>query len=251
MTLHTKKLDAALDELRRQVEAVVREEQLRDQLTGLGNAHALSETLKNALDSDGTFWLAFVEVDYFKRINDKYGYQLADGLLQKIAKRLGTFDDYLPGTIPIRAHGDEFYLFGRITPALNDHELHEALDRVRSEIAGISVMTAQGAMRATVSVGWMTSTDGGDEVLTERAVMHRVEAAVSAAKVSGRNRVVRYSPEVEKAQRRSIRDDCSNCRASFTVEVPVDSPHTGSLYCPNCGKPRARLLCDDRCHEER
>ncbi|MGC4067957.1 MAG: GGDEF domain-containing protein [Polyangiaceae bacterium] len=81
MTPHNRTLDAALDELRRQIEALVREEQLRDQLTGLGNAQALSETLKTALESDVSFWLAFLDVDYFKRINDKYGYQLADGLL--------------------------------------------------------------------------------------------------------------------------------------------------------------------------
>jgi two-component system, cell cycle response regulator len=240
MTPHREKLDSALQELRRQVEALVREEQLRDQLTGLANGQALSELLKSALESAEGFWCALVEIDYFKRINDEFTYEVADGLLQKIAKRLSSFEDYLSGTIPIRAHGDEFYLFGQGYARDAAPRIHDALDRLREEIAGIHIPTEHGDMACTVSVGWMTTDDGGEGVLTERAVLRMVEAAAGAAKVQGRNRVVRYSPQVEKTQRHSLRDDCPHCRASFTVEVPLDTTHTGDLRCPNCGAQRPR-----------
>lgn len=240
MRRHRDKLDAALQELRRQVEAVVREEQLRDQLTGLVNGLALSELLQSIIESNQAFWCAFVEVDFFKRINDQFSYQVADGLLQKIAKRLEAFEDYIPGTVPVRAHGDEFYLFGQLNDDGIEEKIHAALDRVREEISGISVPTEHGEMRCTVSVGWLTSRDAGDEVLTERLVLRHLEAAVGAANIQGRDRIVRYSPEVRKAQRRSVRDDCASCNASFTVEIPTDTDQTGELYCPNCGATRPR-----------
>ena len=173
MNRHREKLDAALDVLRREVEAVVREEQIRDQLTGLPNGFALSELLQSRIESNQEFWCAFVEVDYFKRINDQFSYEVADGLLQKIAKRLKAFEDYISGTIPIRAHGDEFYLFGPLTGEGIEERIHAALDRVREEISGISVPTEHGEMRCTVSVGWLTSRDGGDDVLTERLVLRQ------------------------------------------------------------------------------
>lgn len=240
MTLQREKLDAALQELRRQVEALVREEQLRDQLTGLANGQALSELLTSALESAEGFWCALVEIDYFKRINDEFTYEVADGLLQKIAKRLCAFEDYVNGTVPIRAHGDEFYLFGHGYVRESAPRIGEALDRIREELSCIHIPTERGDMACTVSIGWMTTDDGGEGVLTERAVLRMVEAAAGAAKVQGRNRVVRYSPAVEKMQRLSLRDDCPQCHASFTVEIPLHTTHTGDLRCPNCGAPRPR-----------
>ena len=233
------KLDEALAELRRQVEAVVREEQLRDQLTGLANGLALSEWLQSATENAERYWCALVEVDHFKRISDRFTYAVADGLLTRIAARLKAFNDYVTGTLPIRAHGDEFYLVGRL-PSPDTTVIGEALDRVRDEIAGIRIATEAGDMRCTVSVGWMTADDGGDAVVTERAVMQMVEAATAAAKMLGRNRVVRYSQEIAKKQRSSVRDDCAACLASFTVEIPTDTVHRGPLCCPNCGAGRER-----------
>ncbi len=244
MTQRRPNLDDALAEVRRQIEAVVRAEQIYDQLTGLGNALALSEALKTAIEDNAKLWCALIEVDYFKRVNDKFTYAVADSLLQAIAKRLGTFDDSIPETLAFRAHGDEFYLFGRRSDATSDSRIGERLDLVRREIAEIRLSTASGPMSCTVSIGWMSIDDAGDEeVLGERAILRMVEAATSAAKIRGRNQLVRYSPEVEKSQRRSFRDDCAACQATFTVEVPVESPHVGDLHCPNCGgtRPRPRI----------
>ncbi|MDX2056107.1 MAG: GGDEF domain-containing protein [Polyangiaceae bacterium] len=242
MTQQTQKLEAALGELQRQIEALVREEQLRDRLTGLGNDQALAESLRNALERGEPFWFAFIEVDYFKRVNDKFGYELADGLLQKIGKRLAAFEDYIASTMPIRAHGDEFYLLGPKGPNVVEGSIHDALQRLRAEIEGIAVSTEHGTMSCTVSIGWMTSDDTGDEILTHRVAMRMLEATVGTAKIQGRNCVIRYSPDVEKAQRRSIRDDCRECNSSFTLEVPLGSPHQGELFCPNCGARIERPL---------
>lgn len=234
------KIDDALDEVRRQIEAVVREEQIRDQLTGLANGLALSEALQSAIERNHQFWCALVEVDYFKRLNDRFSYAVADGLLLKIAKRLEGFDDYMVATLPVRAHGDEFYLFGQLGDTELESRVGPSLDRLREEIAGMRVPTQTGDMNCTVSIGWMTSSDAGETVLTERATLRMVEAATASAKMAGRNRVVRYSTAVEKAQRNSLRDDCLACGASFTVDVPLDTPHQGDLRCPNCGATRPR-----------
>ena len=234
------KLDEALEEVRRQIEAVVREEQMRDQLTGLANRLAMSERLQSAIEGGSPFWCAFIEIDYFKRINDKFGYDVADGLLLKVAKRLEHFDDYVPETLPIRTHGDEFYLLGTTSASNTAERIAAALESMRGEIAGVVVPTANGDMSCTVSIGWLTSDDGGEAVLTERTVVGMLEAAVGAAKTSGRNRTLRYTTEVAKQQRRSVRDDCGECRASFTVDIPSDTAAKEALFCPNCGHRHPR-----------
>jgi diguanylate cyclase (GGDEF)-like protein len=83
-----KQVDEALDSLRSAVEATVRAEQLRDQLTGLANDLALTQRIEAGIQKRERFWIAFVEIDFFKRVNDEFGYDLADGLLKEVGRQL-------------------------------------------------------------------------------------------------------------------------------------------------------------------
>ena len=115
MTSSAEKIDEALRALREVVAEVVRDEQLRDQLTKLGNDHALTEWIKTTMARQTPFWIAFLEVDRFKEINDVFGYTNADTLLKRIAEQLTTASSYFPqGVTAFRAHGDEFYLAGAL-----------------------------------------------------------------------------------------------------------------------------------------
>ena len=237
-------IDEALASLRREIEAVVRQEQMTDQLTGLGNGAALEEWTAKEVEDGRRFWCAMIEVDHFKRVNDQFGYTNADLVLTKIGGRLQSAEDYLGTVLAVRAHGDEFFLAGELSPDGGEVErVLAALEQVRTEVAAIRVTAKQpaGTMECTVSIGWAISDDGeSDLVITPREILQMLEAAVHEAKARGRNRVVRFEPSMRKKLRHSLRDTCSTCRASFVVDVPDDDTRSEDLFCPNCGERHPR-----------
>lgn len=241
MTGSSEKIEEALAALREAMSRVVREEQLRDQLTGLGNDQALTEWIKTQIDQQKPFWIAFLEVDRFKEINDAFGYTNADTLLQKIAEQLTLASSFFPnGVVPFRAHGDEFFLAGPLL-AGDEDEVASALDHVKATIGRmkVRVLQVERLMQCTVSVGWTTSRDeakGG-----QRGLRHNLELATSAAKHRGRDRVVRYGDDLLKSEVVSVRGDCGKCGSSFAASIPRGAlAAEPTLYCPNCGASRPR-----------
>lgn len=235
-------IEASLNQLRRLIEEAVKQERDTDQLTMLGNNAALNEELRDALDEEGRlFWIAFVEVDYFKRINDEYGYEQADALLMTVANHLAMCDDYLAeGARAFRAHGDEFFLVGYVDrDVIDEWAIQSALDQVCSSISKIrlKVQGKEKPMSCTVSIGWATSLDGrSDEHGRDpRAIRLYTEAAVADAKSKGRNTVVKYQAGMRQSSAQELRDKCSACKTSFTAAIPKDHYRPGSMFCPNCG----------------
>jgi diguanylate cyclase (GGDEF)-like protein len=234
-------IERVLGELRTHIRRAVRAEQLHDPLTGLPNDAALSEWIQTRIDEGAAFWLAFIEVDRFKNVNDVFGYEAADDLLRRISGQLKTAaQDFFGETcIPFRAHGDEFYLAG----AGPTGDLHDSLDRLRSAIGGIRVTFPDkpAPMRCTVSIGWATSTEAQSEPsgLTLRGLRGLVEIGVQQAK-RDRDTVVRFAPELRGFVGREGRADCGRCRAKFSMHVPASDPHGEQLFCPNCGERLAR-----------
>ncbi len=241
MTASSERIDEALSSLRRVVSEVVRSEQLRDQLTGLGNDHALTEWIQARMTERDAFWIAFFEVDRFKEINDEFGYANADTLLQRIAEQLKIAASFFPnGVVPFRAHGDEFFLAGPLERAA-DAEIAGTLEHVKTSIGQMKVRVRDKPrpMVCTMSVGWTTSRDqaqGG-----ERGLRHNLELATSEAKHLGRNRVVRYTDHLRKAEVVNLRRNCARCACSFSATIPRSAlASDGRLHCPNCGDTMER-----------
>lgn len=236
-------LNDAISEVRRQIERVVRLEQQRDRLTGLANDLALGEGIEDLIAGEDPFWIAFVEVDQFKRVNDEFGYDNADGLLRRVAKHLEYAVDFFPAKmVPYRPHGDEFFLLGLLADGDPGTDIHDGLEQIRTNIMRLSTPVAgkARAMKCTVSIGWALSTDAAGDNLTARHLKVMVEQAVDHAKRSGRNKVVRYSDGMSKSEVWTVRENCSSCKASFTVDIPAERTDVGNLACPNCHSQYAR-----------
>lgn len=229
-------IEEALDRLRAVIRRTVRAEQLVDQLTKLGNDDALNEWIQSQIEAGSPFWLAFVEIDRFKSINDEFGYDDADELLRRVAAQMknAATNFFTSSAVPFRAHGDEFFIGATGDAAGVDL----ALDQLRGAIAALRVKaeSREKPMRCTVSVGWATSEDalGSEKDLTKRSLRGIVESAVVEAKRE-RDRVVRYAPSMERPSGRDGRADCGACRARFTVSITHDDARTTPLWCPNCG----------------
>jgi diguanylate cyclase (GGDEF)-like protein len=239
-------IDVALAQLHAAVREQLRGEQLTDRLTRLANNEALSEWLQEKVESGADFWIAFVEIDRFKSVNDEFGYESANEFLRRLADRLSAAsrDYFAAGALAFRAHGDEFYLAGPMNTAGDlDAELAAKLEHVRSDIAQIQVAVEKASrpMRCTVSIGWLLSADSRatSDGCTQPAVRRQLEIAVSEAKHE-RDSVVRFTPEMHKPSHRDARGDCPTCRAKFTVTIPLGRERDGALFCPNCGAPIER-----------
>ncbi|MCB9765927.1 MAG: GGDEF domain-containing protein [Alphaproteobacteria bacterium] len=240
------KIQEALETVQHLMKEAVRIEQLRDQLTGLPNDLALSERLAEAVEryvqQSRRFWVGFVEIDRFKRLNDAFGYQNADKLLQKVATHMEiAARDYFAGRLVVafRAHGDEFFFLGDIEedePETIFADIHGSLEHFRESIKRVEIRVSgmRETMRCTVSIGWAVGDDAPDTP-TARRIRILLEEAVNYAKRKGRDQVVRYSAEVEKSVVHSIRDHCPSCESHFSADIPEEKVLKDPLWCPNCG----------------
>lgn len=240
----------ALNRLGELIEARVHRERLRDQLTGLPNDLALSEFLEEHVESDA-MWVAFVEIDKFKSINDKFGYEDANMLLAGLAGALlDSAAAFGHGGRAFRAHGDEFYVAGlRVgTHAYADRVIAGNLDLLRQDVQDMSVagVSLEEAMKCTVTIAWLTASDLAKGVASDRAIRDHLEMAMAVAK-ERRNCVVRYHASMQRRLTDSYRADCGACRTKFSLDVPCEADgHDRTLHCPHCGNavdrpPRASL----------
>ncbi len=174
-----------------------------DQLTGILNRNSISDILETTFASPGppaSLGILFVDVDYFKQVNDQYGHACGDRLLKHVADILksstrGSSD------IVGRFGGDEFVVLCR---DIDKQEFRKLCGRV-TEGAKTPCEYEGKSYTPSLSVGAYLARAGD----TQKCAMHRADLAVYAAKHRGRGQVMEYSKDLEglfQAERRS--QDC-------------------------------------------
>jgi diguanylate cyclase (GGDEF)-like protein len=145
----------------------------RDGLTDLPNQRAFHDDFPQAVASaaryEDSFALALLDVDEFKRINDRGGHQQGDAVLKRVAAVLR---EARPGDRPYRIGGDEFAVLLAHTDADGARVLSRRLSHALTH-AGVEVSIGTSAMRA------------GEQADTLRA---EADAALYEAKRQGGNR---------------------------------------------------------------
>jgi diguanylate cyclase (GGDEF)-like protein len=231
-------VEGALSNLRVSIEDHVRGEQRRCPLTSLQNQIALQEHVESLVGSTEEFFLAFVEVDRFKSINDRFGYEAADALLVNVARILETGTLFFGSSAKaFRQHGDEFFIVGPATTSDAD-KIESNLDLVRQNVErlALSPSTRSERMSCTVTIGWLRRSDLNSQTVTSRQIFGAVESAVANGKAHGRNRVTRFDPARAKQVVESVRQDCSKCSTRFSLDFhSAQYLAEKDLWCPNCG----------------
>lgn len=168
----------ALQETRRQLEALAR----TDTLTGLPNRRQFDERLGHAMArsqrQDNALALMYVDIDYFKRINDSYGHPAGDEALRQFAQRL--IDSVRAGDTVARIGGDEFAVL------IEDARLPEAAAVVAHKLIAAMrnpIAVAGDALAATASIGVAYCVG---PISAER-LCAGADRALYAAKEAGRN----------------------------------------------------------------
>ncbi len=154
-----------------------------DALTGLWNRRATMESLGRELarsKREGRpVGLLLADIDHFKKINDTYGHLAGDCVLQTVATRLKnamrTYD-----TVG-RYGGEEFLI---VSPGCDEAALMRRAEHLREAIAAGPVVTREGNISVTLSLGAAVATTE----LPQDQFIKAADEALYRAKRGGRNR---------------------------------------------------------------
>ena len=157
----------------------------RDPLTGMFNRRLLMERVKEEearfARSGKTLSFMMIDLDKFKRVNDNYGYQVGDKVLEqfaKIARKLVRAGDVIG-----RYGGEEFMV---VLPDTSQKMAGEVAERIRNASEKMPVYTDAGEkVSFTVSIG-VSQLNLGESGTN---ALERADVALNRAKESGRNSV--------------------------------------------------------------
>ena len=156
-----------------------------DALTGLPNRRYLEELLATVgplRRSGDRLGALMIDLDHFKRLNDRYGHATGDRVLRAVAEGISAAvraDD-----TPTRYGGEEFAVVLR---RADPQQAVEVAERIREHISSISIPELAVDERVTVSIGVAVAES---HVTDPTLLLGHADAALYRAKREGRNRVV-------------------------------------------------------------
>ncbi|ASG64934.1 hypothetical protein CEW91_01620 [Idiomarina piscisalsi] len=168
------------------------DQSLKDPLTGLWNRRALQKEMDErkkhgerrdaAIQSDG---LILLDLDFFKRINDKYGHAAGDAVLAEVSRRLQMVcrdSDKL-----IRWGGEEFLFLVR---NIDDENLKEMSERILNELAKKPIRFEGHEISVTTTIGFIRLPFSGvsENQMDWEKVLQVADMALYMGKAHGRNR---------------------------------------------------------------
>jgi diguanylate cyclase (GGDEF)-like protein/PAS domain S-box-containing protein len=172
-----------------------------DALTKMPNRmqfqHLLHQAIARALRQHRSLVLLYLDIDNFKEINDNFGHEAGDRVLETMGERLGHI---LPGESVVgRLAGDEFAVFAETTHSDYEGSGHEqAASLARMLLTEIARPQHVGGheLEVTASIGIASCPADGDNVID---LIRNADAAMYHAKRAGRNCHVFYAPEMNAA----------------------------------------------------
>ncbi len=164
----------------------LRQQSIRDQLTGLFNRRYLEESLdqelRRASRNESRIGLILLDLDHFKVFNDTFGHATGDLLLQE----LGAFlkDHIRGGDLACRYGGEEFLL---ILPEASLEATRQRAEEVLEGIRSLQIHDPPGRMDPiTLSIGVAVFPEHGS---SREALIRAADMALYRAKQEGRNQI--------------------------------------------------------------
>jgi diguanylate cyclase (GGDEF)-like protein len=166
---------------------------IRDTLTGLYNRRFLEGNINPIISGiqrrESNMAILMADMDYFKKVNDDYGHESGDSVLNGLAGILeNTVRD---SDLVIRYGGEEFLIL--LVDCHPDGFALEIAEKIRSRVEEHQFRVEGGSLKKTVSIG--ISEFPKDTAAFWEAVKFS-DVALYRAKESGRNKVVRFEPSM-------------------------------------------------------
>lgn len=157
---------------------------MRDPLTGLLNRRAFNQRIKEEIDRavryEEQFSLILIDLDRFKSINDSFGHDIGDIILNWIGRLLG--EHTRSADVPFRIGGEEFAVLAPATPSKTAYMVSQRLVEVVAEARP----PVDFDMKVTMSCGYSSCPEHG----AAADVLYQIgDRALLRAKEEGRNRV--------------------------------------------------------------
>jgi diguanylate cyclase (GGDEF)-like protein/PAS domain S-box-containing protein len=198
----------------KQREAELQDQTLHDPLTGLPNRVLLHDRLAHAIDSArrsaSPVSVLYIDLDHFKAVNDSFGHDFADILLQKTARRMQQTmraSDTLG-----RLGGDEF---AAVLPQTDAPGATVMVAKLKDEL-GTSFEIVGHTINIGASIGIAVYPVHGQDAAT---VLRRADIAMYANKRSGREHGVRDSHREDLVGSPPLPVYTSRTADAFTVQV--------------------------------
>lgn len=135
--------------------------------------------------------LLFIDLDRFKEVNDTLGHPVGDRMLVEVARRLQ--DGVRQEDTVARVGGDEFAV---LLPATDDQGAQAVANNLLARLREPLALVEKQYYRPMASIGVATFPQDGD---TPDLLLRNADMAMYGAKISGRNRLARYTPQMSQA----------------------------------------------------
>jgi len=168
----------------------------RDRLTGLYNRNALetgvermwpllaqhgrTQSPSRRRTAEYDYWLAMLDIDHFKRVNDNHGHVVGDEILLLVSRMVA--DCFRKGDLVYRYGGEEFLA---ITSAASEADVLDVMDRVRLRVEGHRFPQV-GHITISIGVARVDPQHSAQEIIA------RADRTLYQAKRDGRNRTYCY-----------------------------------------------------------
>ena len=172
----------------------IKKQSITDELTGLYNRkylhHRLEAEMSRAKRYGTPLSCLLIDIDFFKTVNDMYGYDWGDVLLKKIAQMLEALirkEDILT------RYGDEEFIL--ILPNTSEDNAYIFAERFRRDIEKMEFIPANEEERHPITISGGISSYPFLENVEENAntIIRYAEHALYAAKKHGKNQIVEFS----------------------------------------------------------
>ncbi|GAA0459351.1 GGDEF domain-containing protein [Alkalibacillus silvisoli] len=160
-----------------------KDEAMKDYISGLYNHRSFQNTLTKLVEKDKEFTLIKLNIDHFKELNDRYGYEMGDRVLAILGSTIDFWVEPREG-YNFRYNGDEFTI---ILFEKNRRKIEQNIERWNNYFTEhVQMIDDLSEEKVTLSYGIcsLMESDDRDELL------RRVDRCVHQAKAKGRNRAV-------------------------------------------------------------
>ena len=200
-----------------------------DALTGVANRAMLSEQVEHELAvarrHGSRLAVVFLDLDFFKHINDSYGHETGDLVLKELASRLTR--NVRAIDIVGRIGGDEFVVV--LSEVSDTHDVIRLTGKLRQECARpLHVNSVE--VRLAVSMGVSLFPDDAQDF---RSLLRFADSALYQAKGEGRNNVQFYRPELTARMEMRV-------RLGAGLRVALERNELEMFYQPIVALPGAR-----------
>lgn len=152
-----------------------------DGLTNLMNRNHFIDVAIKLTQKNARWGLAMIDIDHFKRINDRFGHVNGDLALKKVCNILSSFE--CNNCIIGRYGGEEFLLLKELDV---DENWRKTLNILRQRTSEYPIILNEESITLTISIGGMTFSNQS----FEKSLIDSVDQSLYKAKASGRNNVI-------------------------------------------------------------